>query len=77
MARRPNTWWVDYTYDYDYPNEGGKLEHIHAGDGERFQCLKKEIKNKVKERVQGDFGGNEINLKITIIDCYITTDYEI
>ena len=75
-----NTYWVQYKYDFDYLENDGKWENWNDYGAERFQCLKKDLKKAVRERVIEDeclVEGKYRKLKIDIIEEYITTDCEV
>jgi hypothetical protein len=72
------TYWVDYEYSYYYL-EDGNWNYDFGGNGQRFQCRKKEIKKEIEKYLrEEEFLGTEIkDVKIRIIDSYITTDCEV
>ena len=76
-----NTYWVDYSYTFECKDpEDEEWYEYEGGDAGRFQCQKKNIKKEVEKQVIFDEGLNMEeyrNLKITIVDYYITTDCEI
>lgn len=75
-----NTWWVDYTFEYEYyDSEDGTWEHCCDFDSGRFHCIKKEIKKNVRNYIETyELQGEQYrNLVVTINDQYITTDCEI
>ena len=78
MGRR-NTWWVEYSFSYLFwDNAEKKWEPWEDFDADRFQCLKKDIRKEVEQRVREDLSSEQFkDLKITITDCYITTDVEV
>ena len=77
MAR--NTWWVDYSYDYEFWDEEEKDWVMCSDfDAERFHCPKKDIMKCVKERAEEELKYDKYrNLKVKINDQYITTDCEV
>ena len=77
MAR--NTWWVEYEFSYDAKNYEGEWENYTEVEAGRFNCVKKDIKKEVKKYLEEEILDTEEykNLKIKIIDQYITTDYEV
>lgn len=75
-----NTWWVDYTFEYEYfDNETGEWEQYCDCDAGRFHCTKKNIKEEVtKHIVTYELQDEQYrNLLVTINDKYITTDCEV
>jgi hypothetical protein len=79
MAGRLNTWWVGYTYGYEYfdteENDWLYTNDIEAG---RFRCLKKDIRREVEKAIRESLEGERIrNLKFDIYEQYITTDCEV
>ena len=79
MACRLNTWWVGYTYDYEYfdteENDWLYTNDIEAG---RFRCLKKDIRREVEKAIRESLEGERIrNLNFDIYEQYITTDCEV
>ncbi len=75
---RHYTWWVNYTYEYDWLNDEGQYEHIKDFDARRFKCLKKDIPAMVEIDVKEELECETYkNLKITIADKYITSDVEL
>ena len=75
-----NTWWVDYTFEYEYyDSETGSWEPYCDCDAGRFNCTKKETKKKVKEYIETyELQGEQYrNLVVTINDRYMTTDCEV
>ena len=75
-----NTWWVDYTFEYEYyDSETGTWESYCDYGAERFTCTKKELKKKVRDYVESyELQGEKYkNLVVTINDRYITTDCEV
>lgn len=76
-----NTYWVDYSFSFECKDpEDEEWYEYKGGDGRRFQCRKRDIKKEVEKRVifDEDLNHEEYrNLKITIVDYYITTDCEL
>ena len=76
-----NTYWVDYSFTFECKDpEDKEWYEYEGGDGGRFQCRKRDIKKEVEKQVIFDEGLNMEeyrNLKITIVDYYITTDCEV
>lgn len=73
------TYWVSYSFKYKYLDElSGQWEEYEDFDSRRFSCKKKDIYKKVKEYVEQEIESETYkNLKITINDSYLTTDYEV
>lgn len=76
---RDYTWWVDYTYTYEwYAEEDGEWREMKDGDACRVVCIKKDIKKCIKDAVEQELEGMKYrNLKIKINDCYMTTTDEL
>lgn len=73
------TYWVDYCFTYEYFDDEEydwqKFEDFGSG---RFHCLRKHIPGAVFEHVAKELEGEKYrNLKVTINDFYITTDFEV
>lgn len=80
LKRKPVTWWVSFTYNYEYLECDGKWESDSSSDARRFLCREEDIEKKVMEYVKEDLdydNGDIRNIKIKIEDHYITTDYEV
>lgn len=80
LKRKPVTWWVSFSYTYEYLECDGKWESDSDCDARRFLCREEEIEKKVTEYVKEelDYDNGDIrNIKIEIEDHYITTDYEV
>ena len=75
---RDYSWWVDYSFEYDILCDGEWLVDKYFDSG-RFDCLKKDIKKTVTEHIKTVElkGENYRNLKVSIIDAYMTTTEEI
>ena len=71
------TYWVEYEFIGEQWNDDTRSwELIEDCDGCRFNCLKKDIKKNVQNKILDDWGDLKF-LKLNIYDCYITTDYEV
>ena len=80
MANRTKTYWVEYSYKYEYFDAYSKHWEKDSGfKARRFQCRKANIKQEVeKYLLKFAFEGEIVsNLVITIKDCYETTEHEI
>lgn len=72
-----NTYWVSFEWTCSMLI-GGEWSNEVAYDSHRFQCSKNDILKNIKEEIQEEFNGIEYkNLKVKILDCYRTTDYEV
>lgn len=77
------TYWVEYTYTYPYlDGDTGETELVTEYDSGRFQCRKRDIKKEVIKHVKEEWADDPSimgtdNIKVTITDCYETTEYEI
>ena len=73
MGRGQSTWFVEYTYRYDYyDEEENKWFKEEGTDAKSFECLKADIKKCIEYDICEDLEGTDYrNLKITIIDQYI------
>lgn len=73
------TYWVEYTFKYKFWDEGeNDWCDEESVDAERFHCPKKDIKSEVRKAVLADLEFEKIkDLKIDIIDYYITSDCEL
>ena len=76
---RDYTWWVDYSYTYEwYVEEDGEWCEMKDGDACRFVCIKKHIKKCIKDVAEQELEGMKYrNLKVKINDCYMTTTDEL
>ena len=77
-----DTWWVEYEYTYELwfydEDDNGGWEVCEDIDAERFHCVKKDILKMVEEHIKEELRHDTIrNLKVKIIDKYITTEYEV
>jgi len=80
LKRKPVTWWVSFSYTYEYLDGNGEWDSDSGCDARRFLCQEEEIEKKVVEYVKEelDYDNGDIrNIKIEIEDHYITTDYEV
>ena len=75
---RDYSWWVDYSFEYDILCDGGWFTDEDFDSG-RFDCQKKDIKKTVTEHIKNVElkDENYRNLKVSIIDKYMTTTEEI
>lgn len=72
-----NTYWVEYDFvGEQWNNITRNWEVITDTDACRFQCLKKDIKKEVANKILDDYGSMRF-LRLTIHDCYLTTDTEV
>jgi hypothetical protein len=74
----PPTWWVEYTYKYEYwdwdENEWLEVEDCKA---ERIKCQEKELEKRVERLIQEELRDERYQkMDFTIEEYYITTDYE-
>lgn len=77
MAKH-STYWVSFSWTYKYQDpETGELTEEEESEAMRFQCPKKDIKKRVKEYVDDWADVPCKDIKITIDDYYLTTEYEI
>ena len=80
---KTKTYWVEYTYEYPYINgDTGETEFETDYDSGRFTCRKRDIKKEVIKRIKEEWAEEPSimaveNFKVTITDCYETTEYEI
>lgn len=77
---RDYSWWVDYTWQYEYfDKEANEWQFSFDNDAQRFNCKKKDIKKDVTEYIKKyELAGEQYrNLTVTINDCYITTAAEL
>ena len=80
LKLKPVTWWVSFSYTYEYLDGNGEWDSDSGCDACRFLCREEEIEKKVTEYVKEelDYDSDDIrNIKIEIEDHYITTDYEV
>ena len=79
MAGRLNTWYVGYTYGYEYfDTEENDWLYTNGIEACRFRCLKKDIRREVEKAIRESLEGERIrNLKFDIYEQYITTDCEV
>lgn len=72
-----NTYWVEYDFvGEQWNNITRNWEVITDVDACRFHCLKKDLKKEVANKILDDYGSMRI-LRLTIHDCYMTTDTEV
>lgn len=72
-----NTYWVEYDFVGEQWNKAERSwEIVTGGEGCRFCCLKKNIKKEVVKKIFEDYGLMKF-LRLTIHDCYLTTDTEV
>ena len=78
---RDYSWWVDYSFTYEYWDDVDYDEWIPMEDYDsgRFNCrkvfLKKEVKKFVKDYVLANVDFRKLKVKIN--DCYMTTTTEV
>lgn len=75
---RDYSWWVDYSFEYDILCDGEWFVDKDFDSG-RFDCQKKDIKKTVTEHIKNVElkDENYRNLKVSVIDAYMTTPEEI
>ena len=80
---KTKTYWVEYTYEYMYTNGiTGEVEFVTDYGSGRFTCRKRDIKKEVIKRIKEEWAEDPgikavEDFKVTITDCYETTEYEI
>ena len=77
---RDYSWWVDYAWEYEYFDEdSGVWEQFCDNDARRFDCVKKDIKKRVKNHIieKEVYDVKYRNLVVTINDSYMTTPEEL
>lgn len=76
---RTTTYWVSYIYSYEYwDEEEQKWNSEEMVDSERFKGPKRSIRKTVEETICKELDGETYrNLKIKVIDMYLTTDHEV
>ena len=76
---RDYSWWVSYSWDYDlFDSKHNEMEHYDDFDEGRLYCQKKDIKKEVRKKIEEELSDIEYcNLKITIVDYYMTTTEEV
>jgi hypothetical protein len=80
---KTKTYWVEYTYEYQYVNGiTGEIEFETDYGSGRFTCRKRDIKKEVIKRIREEWVEDLSikiveNFKVTITDCYETTEFEI
>ena len=79
MGRPLTTWWVEFSYSYEYyDEEENKWFKENEFDAQRFTCKKDTIKENVEAWVIEELEFEDYkNLKIKITDFYPTTDSEV
>lgn len=81
---KTNTYWVSFSWTYllwmgdvceEGENEWDESEYCEAM---RFRCPKKDVKKEVEAYVKNELKYDKYkDLKITIEDCYLTSDEEL
>lgn len=79
LKQKPATWWVSFSWTYRWYDPWSKTwsdeSDCHAC---RFRCREENIERHARRYVLGELDGEEYrDLRITINDHYITTDYEV
>lgn len=80
---KTKTYWVEYTYEYMYNNgDTGETEFETDYDSGRFTCRKRDIKKEVIKYIKEEWAEDPSikaveDVKVTITDCYETTECEI
>lgn len=76
-------WVVEYTYEYMYKNGiTGEIEFMTDYGSGRFTCPKRDIEKEAIKRIKEEWAEDPSimdveDFKLTITDCYETTEYEI
>lgn len=75
---RDYSWWVSYSWTYEWFDEESGWISDRDFEAERFYCIKKDIKKEAEKKAMSSMGGLQYrNLNVTIDDCYQTTPEEI
>ena len=75
---RDYSWWVSYSWTYEWLEESGEWISDIDFEEERFYCNKKDIKREAKKKAVESMNDLKYrNLRVTINDCYKTTIEEI
>ena len=67
-----NTYWVEFEYRYEYREYGDTWVMLSGRSGWYFNCLKKEMTEKVKKCVKDELlpNSNVRNISVKIVKSY-------